>query len=218
MLLNHNEVNILSTAKSNNISELSDICGMCSFSDINKTFLKQEIKKENNNLDGSGKLKVKFSNNFTLNTFLAIKKSFHTIFKIVYPEEFFDCVYLKKYHSIIGLEAETRELLCFSHIELDKSKKTAKILTLGVVKEYQNSGIGTQLMKKVKEELFVLGTKSISLIVQDTNNIAKKLYTNFGFKEDKVLENYYSLDDPKENKALQMTLIFESKKTMAIGR
>jgi len=161
---------------------------MKSFTDLNKTqhLLQnpdQIVKNEviGNNIISSSLKNIKFTNSFNLNTFLTIKKSFLSIFKIFYPEDFFNDVYSKKYHSIIGYENGTKELLCFSHIDINKQKKNAKILTLGVVKEYQNNKIGTQLMKKIIEELMIIGIKDISLIVQETNEVAVKLYTKHGF-------------------------------------
>ena len=126
--------------------------------------------------------------------------------------EFFNDVYKRKYHSIIGIETGTKEILCFSHIDIDKSNKTAKIQTLGVIKEYQNNKIGTQLIKKIIEELMVFGIKNISLIVQETNTVAIRLYTKHGFEIEKEMNDYYGFNNKRENKALLMILSFNVKK------
>jgi len=64
---------------------------------------------------------VSFTNKFDLATFQSIKNSFPFIFKITYPDEFFNKVYLKKYHSIIGTEKhDAKELVCFAQIDIAK--------------------------------------------------------------------------------------------------
>jgi len=147
-----------------------------------------------------------FTSIFNFKSFQVIKNHFKSIFKINYSDDFFQDVYQGKYYSIIGMNKETKEIICFSHIDIDKKTKSAKILTIGVVKEYQGKKIGTRLLNKVIEELNVLGVLEISLIVQEVNTIAVKLYTNYGFKVDKEMEEYYSLGSSINNKALLMVL------------
>jgi len=146
-----------------------------------------------------------FTSVFNLKTFQIIKNLFVSLFKITYPEDFFIDVYNKKLHSIIGLIKETKEVICFAHIDIDKTNKKAKILTLAVVKEYQNKKIGTRLMNKILEELTMIGITDVSLIVQEVNDAAIKMYKKFEFTIEKVMDDYYSIGNKKDNRALQMT-------------
>ena len=148
---------------------------------------------------------VSFTTKFDLATFNLIKNSFPFVFKITYPDEFFNNIYLKKYHSIIGLEKhDSKEVICFSHIDIDKRTKTSKIITLGVLKEYQGKKFGTQLLKKVIEELIMIGMNEVSLIVQNTNTVAINMYLKNDFMIEREMEGYYNLGSPEENKALMM--------------
>ena len=181
--------------------------GRTQFSDLDKTHEKYSaslLLKNDCQFLNTSSLNVIFTSIFNLKTFQIIKNHFKSIFKIVYPEDFFTDIYNKKFHSIIGLVKDTKEVLCFSHIEIDKKNKKAKILTLGVVKEYQNKGIGTRLMNKVLEELTIMGIADVSLIVQELNVAAIKLYTKFDFNIEKKMENYYSIGGNEENQALLM--------------
>jgi len=148
---------------------------------------------------------IKFTSEFDLKLFQIIKNLFVSIFKIVYPEEFFIDIYNEKLHSIIGLIKDTKEVICFSHIDIDQKVRKATVMTMGVVKEYQNKKIGSRLMKKVLEELILMGITEVSLIVQEKNEIAIKMYRKFGFNVEKILEEYYSIGTKDDNRALLMS-------------
>jgi len=147
---------------------------------------------------------VLFSTNFDLSTFRIIKNSFLVLFKIKYPEEFFTDVFQRRYRSILGLEKETKELMCFSHIQIDKPSKTAKIVTFGVLPEFQGKKIGTQLLNKVIEELRIIGIYEVSLMVQSSNEGAIRMYLKNNFKVEREIDNYYNLGEESENRALEM--------------
>jgi len=164
------------------------------------------IKNDCNNLITSinKNVQLTFTNIINLNMFQIIRNHFSTIFKIHYTDEFFHNIYNGKYYSIVGVDKETKEIVCFSQIDIDKKEKTAKILAIGVVNEYQGRKLGTQLMNKVLEELLVFGIKDVSLTFQEVNEIAVKLYLKFGFYIDKEIEEYYNFKNLTENKALLM--------------
>lgn len=152
---------------------------------------------------------VIFTTKFDMNLFQKMKKAFPIIFKIKYPDEFFNGVYNRKYHSIIGLEKNSKELICFSQILFNKTEKTVEIITIGVLSEFQGKGFGNLLIVKVIEELKMAGINEVSLIVQNTNTPAVNLYLKNGFTVDLTLENYYSMGNISENKALIMKKILK---------
>ncbi len=222
MLLCTNEVNqkVLPLEEESNGSMInltnSDIHSFSQLNHLNKTQFpfnpNNLLKNEINCLLSANSIHLKFTCLFNLQTFQTIKKSFLSLFKVSYSEEFFNDVYQKKYHSIIGIDKGNKEIICFSHIDIDKSNQSAKILTFGVLKEYQKKGIGGQLLHKVLEELMLIGIKTVSLVVQETNEAAVRLYGKNGFSIEKELNDYYSFKNQKENKALQMSISFFKKK------
>jgi len=147
-----------------------------------------------------------FTSSFNLKTFQTIKNHFKSIFKVTYPEEFFQDVYQKKYFTIIVKDSHSKEVIGFSHIDINKMKKSADILTLGVVKEFQNKKIGSMLLRKVLDELRLLGIIDVTLIVQKSNKIAINMYEKFGFFTKETLDNYYSFGDENQNRALLMMI------------
>lgn len=73
-------------------------------------------------------------------------------------------------------------------IALPTRQKTVYIDTMFVAKKYRRRGIGEALMKKVLAE--TKGRK-IQLDTWSYNEAAKNLFAKFGFKNKRVLRNYY---------------------------
>ena len=73
-----------------------------------------------------------------------------------------------------------------------KYGKRHHIMSIAILEEYRRKGIGMKLINKVKED----DNHKISLYVQSTNDIAIRFYKKNGFKNIKLLKDYYeSLDD-----------------------
>jgi len=196
----------------NDLSVIDNKSNLMSFTELDKKQNEMNdsvlLKNEYQHLitTNNKEMSISFTNVFDLSLFQSIKNHFLSIFKITYPDEFFDDIYHNKYHSIIGLEKDSREVICFAHLDIDKIEKSGKILTVCVVKEHQGQKIGTKLMKKVLEELLVLGVKEVSLHVQVVNFAAVKLYSNCGFDVRKKIPNYYGLKyDVESSDAFLMT-------------
>jgi ribosomal protein S18 acetylase RimI-like enzyme len=149
-------------------------------------------------------LGLMFTTKFSNKIFLQLKKQFLVLFKVTYPEEFFKKVHEKKYHTVIGLEAESHELVSFCVIDINKSEHKADILALGVLKEYQGKGVGSRLLQKVLEELTLLGISEVGLIVQAVNINAIRLYNKFGFLTTDMLPSYYYYLSGEDSKAFSM--------------
>jgi ribosomal protein S18 acetylase RimI-like enzyme len=58
----------------------------------------------------------------------------------------------------------------------------AKIQSLFIAKEWRGRGIGKQLMERCVAAMKKRGMKSISLLVDRKNRIAKRIYKKLGFK------------------------------------
>ncbi|APA82175.1 GNAT family N-acetyltransferase [Francisella tularensis] len=84
-------------------------------------------------------------------------------------------------------------ILCFEY------KKTIRVYSLAVSKNYQGQGIG----KKLLEYILNNTDKNISLEVNTNNLIAISLYQKLGFEINKQINNYYENSDA----AYKMTLI-----------
>ena len=144
--------------------------------------------------------KLYFSTKLLEDQKTALKKHHSTLFKIKYPEEFFNKINDNKYFTLFGFDNYSNELVCFAVIDVRLQIKTAEILSLGVVKEYQGYKVGSTLLKKIIDELTVMGIIKIKLTVSATNFPAIKLYSKFGFytyREDKFYYRGLENDDMK---------------------
>jgi len=206
-----NEANISVCEDNLNISSSSNYSDLYSFSQFGSNSQVELLKSDylclykNYLTKEPPPFQINFTPNVNLKILTLIKNHFQIIFKIVYPEEFFQNIIEKKYYSIIGLSKVNGELICFSHIGIHKKQKKATILAMGVVKEFQNKKIGSRLLAKVLEELTILGVEEVNLIVQESNVCAIKLYNNFEFVLDTIIDDYYKFSNASENRAYLMT-------------
>lgn len=76
--------------------------------------------------------------------------------------------------------------LIYDRIEIDNIK---------VEEEYRNQGIGTKLMAYLVSMAINLRVINITLEVRVSNEIAIKLYKNFGFREVALRKYYYGDED-----------------------
>jgi ribosomal protein S18 acetylase RimI-like enzyme len=148
-----------------------------------------------------------FTSTLTKKYFFTIKSHFSTLFAIKYPESFFQNVLNGKYFTLLGLEIATKELTSFAVVEIKND--IAEVLALGVIKEYQNKKIGSNLLNKVLEELVVFGVKRVKLIVRASNVYAVRLYSKAGFVEIDSDENYYKGLEDRKAIILMKTLVIE---------
>lgn len=89
-------------------------------------------------------------------------------------------------------------------IILDQSE----ILTISVLPEYRQKGMGRILMEAYFSSLMCLKVKQAFLEV-DVNNVAAiHLYTTMGFEEISIRPNYYDHPDGSKTSAKVMRLIF----------
>lgn len=89
------------------------------------------------------------------------------------------CIGAKENNSLLGfLWAYNRK---FAGIE------RYHINYFSVSSEHQNRGIGTLLLKKIKEEVIKSGIKVLDLNVDVSNLLAQKFYKKNSFKTEKIL-------------------------------
>jgi len=193
--------------------DIHSLSNLQSFND----FLSQNVAQDNiaDNLDMTTQYftEITFTSNVDKdNTIQILKNHFLLLFKVNYPEEFFERIKSKQYKTILGLEKSSKQITCFSVIDIKENKKKAVLLAFGVVKEFQRKRIGSKILQKTLEELTLMGIETVTLIVQQINDNAIKLYKKFSFEIEKEMNQYYYyFEEPREKSAYLMkkTLIYK---------
>ena len=80
------------------------------------------------------------------------------------------------------------------HFELEKLRHTAQ-LTVGVLEEYRNHGIGSHLLERGLEWAAQQGFEKIENALPSTNEQAIEFLESRGFEIDAVREDHYKLED-----------------------
>jgi ribosomal protein S18 acetylase RimI-like enzyme len=193
--------------------DMHSLSNLQSFNDIASQNLAQEDCGDNLDITTQYFTEVTFTSNVEQDNHLQILKNhFLLLFKVHYPDEFFDKIKSKEYKTILGLEKSSKQLICFSIIHIKENKKKAALLAFGVVKEFQKKRIGSKILQKTLEELTVMGIETVTLIVQQTNANAVRLYKKFSFEIEKEMNEYYhNFEDQREKSAYLMkkTLIYK---------
>lgn len=70
-----------------------------------------------------------------------------------------------------------------------------EIQNINVEEQYRNQKIGTYLMTKLISIAIENRVENITLEVRISNEIARNLYKNFGFREVALRHNYYGNED-----------------------
>ena len=65
------------------------------------------------------------------------------------------------------------------------------ITNVAVHPDYQNLGIGSELIRRLLESAMSMGVRSFTLEVREDNEPAVRLYQKFGFVSEGVRKNYY---------------------------
>jgi ribosomal-protein-alanine N-acetyltransferase len=103
--------------------------------------------------------------------------SLFNYFYETFPEGF---IIAEKNHKIIGFLIGVRI-----------NNENAKILMLGVSKQYRNKKIGSELLKKFVGIISEINIKKIELEVRTNNRTAIKFYQNNGFKITEIQKRFY---------------------------
>ena len=72
-----------------------------------------------------------------------------------------------------------------------KNSKQARLYSIAIAKQYQGRRFGLVLMHAIDDIAIDNGYQKITLEVSWHNKVAIQLYTKMGYKEIKILDNYY---------------------------
>ncbi len=97
--------------------------------------------------------------------------------------------------SNIHIYVATFEDIIIGYICFSINKTVGHILNFAVFRDYRNKGVGTKLLKNAINIMRENGCKRIILEVSTINENAISLYKKFGFKNKKILKNYYRMND-----------------------
>jgi len=92
----------------------------------------------------------------------------------------------------------------FSAFSPIRWRKKGHIISIAVLPEYRNKGIGSNLIKAVIDKLKSLYNASEVILEVRVSNPAQFLYERLGFKKVKVLRHYYSDGEDAYLMALQL--------------
>lgn len=74
---------------------------------------------------------------------------------------------------------------------MDLDRKTSKIVSFAVKREFRGKGIGKRLLSKAIERCREKGRSRMLLEVRVSNYVAQNLYKKMGFRVVEVIPNYY---------------------------
>jgi len=91
------------------------------------------------------------------------------------------------------------ELLPAGYIMLRSLSREAEVLSFGVIPLFRRKGFGTILLQEA--ERFIISNKKSQLMLEvSINNLtAISFYRSAGFKEIKILKNYYKTDKGRQD-------------------
>ena len=118
---------------------------------------------------------------------------------IYYKEEELRMIFIKENYKIFKATIDDK-IVAF--LVLKEDDTNVHIMSIGVLEKYRKLKIGTELINKIKINFL---NKSISLNVQESNEVAINFYIKNGFKVNELLKNYYMTLDC--NNAYKMTFI-----------
>lgn len=70
-------------------------------------------------------------------------------------------------------------------------KRSENIISIAVLPEYREKGIGGSLLKKGLEILKSYGIRNVKLMVRETNTVARDFYKKYKFQEMGIVKKYY---------------------------
>ena len=103
-------------------------------------------------------------------------------------EQELNCPNACQYVATHGTGAGVAGYGCF---RFQETEKIAEIMNLAVKPGLLRQQVGTQILKYMIGQLKDRGMESIFLEVRADNAIAVQLYTQFGFRQQRIRKNYY---------------------------
>lgn len=117
------------------------------------------------------------------------------------PQTFLDLIQGGGVFGLLALDWRDRPL-GFALTRLTVGE--GEILTIGVLREARQQGVGKLLLSGLCARLAVLGCHVLFLEVAETNNPAQRLYESFGFRQVGRRKDYYTHLDGSREAALVM--------------
>ncbi len=111
--------------------------------------------------------------------------------------------YMLKSPSSIAFVAQCRGEIAgyiWAYIQRFKAKLQGRVYSLAVKPEFRGRGIARNLLSAVEREMRLLKVERIFLEVDESNEVARQLYSSLGFESHRFLPDYYG----KANNAFKM--------------
>jgi len=111
------------------------------------------------------------------------------------PEIAYDCYDLNHMMSRPGAQTlvleEEGKICAFLLVEMDRTRKTATLVTLDVYSEHRRKGYASDLLSRSEQILRGQGITAYILQVDTSNEAAIAFYRKNGFETDRLLRKYY---------------------------
>ena len=91
-------------------------------------------------------------------------------------------------------------------------KEEAEIITMAILPEYQNQGVGLLILQELEQILINANCSKIFLEVASNNLIALHLYKKVGFRNFGIRKNYYKILKDKKVDAILMKKVVNLQK------
>jgi ribosomal-protein-alanine N-acetyltransferase len=95
----------------------------------------------------------------------------------------------------IYLLVEGSKIISFTLFSVDLEERFSHLMKILVRPDHANLGLGSSILEKSIEALYIEGIKSTYLEVSTKNHSAVKLYRNLNFEELCVKKRFYSCGD-----------------------
>lgn len=94
--------------------------------------------------------------------------------------------------AIFILESSQSNKTLYGAVTLFKHPKTLRIYSIAILPEFQNQGLGRQLMQHILKYATTHGYEKLILEVDANNTALVAWYKDFGFSKKQILEHYYA--------------------------
>lgn len=132
-----------------------------------------------------------------------IKKISNKILKTKFTKEQYKKIY-KGFKNFMLIALKNSKVVGFLVAKLSEKSNCFIIHSMGVLDNYRNQGIGTNLLREIIQRLRELEVDKIMIHVRGKNKKAINFYENFGFEKRKNINMFYSDGD----KAVEMEFNF----------
>lgn len=121
-----------------------------------------------------------------------------------YPDSFYLLIYSSFPDGFLVCEDDKKHVIAYtmnrietglSHFSRLRRVKKGHIISIAVLSQVRNNGIGRKLMEIALEEMKKMDASECYLEVRSSNDAAIAMYEKLGFDKIKTLKKYYSDDE-----------------------